>query len=693
MVKITVDGIEIQVNKGSTIIQACAQAGIEIPRFCYHEKLSIAGNCRMCLVEVEKSPKPVASCSMPVNNGMVVYTNTPVVKKAREGVMEFLLANHPLDCPICDQGGECDLQDQAMIYGNDRSRYFENKRAVEDKNCGPLIKTIMNRCIHCTRCVRFGTEIAGIEDLGLTGRGQKMEIGTYIEKTINSELSGNIIDLCPVGALTSKPYAFTARSWELKSTDTIDVLDAIGSNIRVDSRGTEIMRILPRLNEKINEEWISDKTRFAYDGLKRQRLDTPMIKENGKLINTSWKKAFEKIKQNLQNLPGKNIGAIVGNLVDAESMIALKDLINKLGSSNIEVRQDLAKLKNIDLRSNYILNTTLAGIEKADLCLLIGTNPRFEAPLLNTRLRKLWKKDVIIASIGPSINTTYNITELGNSNEILISIAEGKHPFSKLLRKAKNPIIIVGMSALQRADGDSILVAIETISKYTNLITKDWNGINILHNAAGRVAGLDLGLVPGVNLNMNFLKSFIPETNQINLKNSLKNLKVIFLLGADEIDLSLIKKDAFIIYQGHHGDNGAMIADVILPGAAYTEKNATFVNTEGRVQQTKSILLPPGSGREDWKIIRALAEFLDIKLKYNNLEEIRHRLNEMGAHFQSIDEIKQNFAKMERKISSKSFYLKRHPFKNLISNFFMTDPISRSSKIMAQCTEQIKLNY
>jgi NADH-quinone oxidoreductase subunit G len=500
MPKLTIDGIAVDVAAGSTILQAAEQAGIEIPRFCYHERLSIAGNCRMCLVEVEKTPpKPIASCSYPAAEGMVVHTDTKMVRNGRRGVMEFLLINHPLDCPICDQGGECDLQDQAMGYGTDHSRYEENKRAVPDKNLGPLVKTSMNRCIHCTRCIRFITEVAGVPDLGATARGEHMEVGTYVEKALGSELSGNIIDLCPVGALTSKPYAFVARPWELAKVDSIDVLDAVGTNIRIDARGTEVLRILPRINEDVNEEWLGDKSRFAIDGLKRRRLDRPWVRENGKLRGATWDEAFATIAAKLKPLPGDRIGAIAGDLVDAESVLALKDLLASLNSQNIDCRQDGAKL-DATRRDFYCFNTSIAAIEEADAILIIGSNPRKEAPVLNARIRKVRVATGLpIGLIGSETDLTYAVTHLGTSPSLLTDLHTGSHDFAKVLADAKKPMIIVGQGALARPDGSAILAAAWRLAAHVGALTYDWHGFNVLHTAAGRVGALDLGFVPGPN--------------------------------------------------------------------------------------------------------------------------------------------------------------------------------------------------
>ena len=558
MPKMIIDGDEIEVENGITVLQACEQAGVEIPRFCYHERLSIAGNCRMCLVEMERAPKPIASCAMPVGEGMVIKTNTETVKKARNGVMEFLLINHPLDCPICDQGGECDLQDQAMAYGFDHSRFKENKRSVTDKNLGPLVETHMTRCIHCTRCIRFSTEVAGVEVLGATGRGENMEVGTYVEKAISSELSANIIDLCPVGALTSKPYAFEARPWELTKTESVDVMDAVGSNIRIDSRGREVMRILPMLNEDVNEEWISDKTRYACDGLLRQRLDKPYVKVDGKLQPASWHEAFDSIDGKVRGLDGSKIAAIAGDNCDAEAMIALKDLITALGSPNIDCRQDGAKL-TAGARAGYTFNTTISGIEDADACLIIGSNPRLEAPIINARLRKRIVAGAFkVGLVGEAVDLTYGYDHLGAGPQTLREIIDGTHPFCKVLNSAEHPMIIVGQGALNREDGAAVLAATRSIADAFGIVTEEWNGFNVLHTAAARVAGLDLGLVPGEDGK---------DVAGILDGAASGDIEVVYLLAADEFDCSKLS-DAFVIYQGHHGDAGAHVAfifDAVMP--------------------------------------------------------------------------------------------------------------------------------
>jgi NADH-quinone oxidoreductase subunit G len=673
MAKMTIDGTEIEVEDGITVLQACELAGVEIPRFCYHERLSIAGNCRMCLVETERAPKPIASCAMPVGDGMVIKTNTETVKKARNGVMEFLLINHPLDCPICDQGGECDLQDQAMAYGFDHSRFRENKRSVTDKNLGPLVETHMTRCIHCTRCIRFSTEVAGVEVLGATGRGENMEVGTYVEKAISSELSANIIDLCPVGALTSKPYAFEARPWELTKTESVDVMDAVGSNIRVDSRGREVMRVLPMLNEDVNEEWISDKTRYACDGLARQRLDKPYVKVDGKLQPASWHDAFDAIGGKLRGLDGARIAAIAGDMCDAEAMTALKDLMTALGSENIDCRQDGAKL-TAGARAGYTFNTTIAGIEDADACLIVGANPRLEAPIINARLRKrMVAGGFKVGLVGEAVDLTYRYEHLGAGPQTLQEIADGTHAFCEVLKSAERPMIIVGQGALARADGAAVLAAAKSIADATGMIGEDWNGFNVLHTAAARVAGLDLGLVPGAAGR---------DVAGILEGAASGEIEVVYLLAADEVDTSKLA-NAFVIYQGHHGDAGAHVADVILPGAAYTEKEGTYVNTEGRVQRGRRAVFPPGDAREDWAILRALSEVLGKTLPYNNLGQVRARMVEIAPVLDQIDVVTPS----DWTAFGQAGSMDPAPFATPIGNFYMTDPISRASATMAACTE------
>jgi NADH-quinone oxidoreductase subunit G len=676
MPKLTINGKAVEVPAGMTVLQACQQAGFEVPHFCYHQRLAIAGNCRMCLVEQEKAPKPIASCAMPAADGMVIHTDSEKAKKARHGVMEFLLINHPLDCPICDQGGECDLQDQAMAYGFDRGRYLEQKRAVKEKDFGPLVATSMTRCIHCTRCIRFATEIAGVEDLGATGRGESMEIGTYIEKTLTSELSANIIDLCPVGALTAKPYAFVARPWELTKTESVDVLDAVGSNIRVDARGPSVLRVLPRLNEDVNEEWISDKTRFAVDGLVKRRLDQPLIRKAGKLEPASWPEAFAAIAARLKGVAGTRIAAIAGNLIDCEAMLALKDLMAALGSPNLDCRQDGAAL-DPSCRAGYVFNTTIAGIEQADLCLLIGTNPRVEAAIINARLRKRWLQGGFkIGVIGPKRDLTYPAAQLGSRPETLKELAAGKHEWSETLKAAKKPMLILGMGALARKDGAAILGLARKLAEGAGMIREDWNGFNVLHTAAARVGGLDLGFVPG------------PDGKDVAgiLAGAAKGLiEAVYLLGADEIDMTRLGK-AFVIYQGHHGDAGATRADVVLPGAAYTEKDATYVNTEGRVQLGRRAVFPPGDAREDWTILRALSEVLGKKLPYDSLGALRRRLAAANRVFTHIDDAPRSaWGKF-----GEQGPVATAPFAYPIADFYRTDAVSRASPTMAECADALK---
>lgn len=662
MPKITIDNKEIEAEEGLTIIQACQEAGIEVPHFCYHEKLAIAGNCRMCLVEVEKSHKPVASCAVNVSEGMVIKTDTDMVKKAREGVMEFLLINHPLDCPICDQGGECDLQDQAFKYGGGKSRYSENKRAVPNKDIGPLVKTEMNRCIHCMRCVRFATDIAGIEEIGTIGRGEHAEVTTYVESTLKSEMSGNIIDLCPVGALTAKPYAFTYRNWELKSIPSIDVMDAVGSNILVGTRSMEVMRILPLLNEDVNEEWISDKTRFAFDGLKNQRLDRPYTKKAGKLMPSSWAEAIGATVSALIGSDPKKIGGIAGTLCDLESMHLLKKLMNNLGSNNIDFNQFGYKFDRSS-RSNYLFNTSIAGIEESDLCLIIGADPRRDAPVLNSRIGRMVRNNKMKAArIGHEDDQTYKLKELGSDSKILEQILSGKHSFVKDLKSAKNPMIIVGEAAYSRGDGLDI-------SYLASEIAKKYNGkFNMLHNHASSVGALDLGFT----------------NDKYSAKDIAKKMEVIFLLGADEIEIPESNKDAFVIYLGHHGDRGAHRADVILPACAYTEKEGLYINTEGRVQESYRAVQPIGEARDDRDILLQLIRELgytpppNMEMIREEIAEIIPAAREVGA---LIDSGTADFKK--RKVS-----LLKKPIGLMEKNFYMTDPISRASVTMAKCSSK-----
>ncbi|MGN6670588.1 MAG: NADH-quinone oxidoreductase subunit NuoG [Candidatus Nucleicultricaceae bacterium] len=680
MPKLLINGQEITVPEGYTVLQAAQLVDVEIPVFCFHERLQIAGNCRMCLVELNNSPKPIASCAMPATEGMIINTKTDMVKKARKGVLEFLLINHPLDCPICDQGGECDLQDITMAYGPSTSRYHENKRAVSPKNMGPLVKTFMTRCIHCTRCVRFAEEVAGVPELGAVHRGEHMEITTYLDQALTSEMSGNVIDLCPVGALTSGPYSFKGRPWELTPIETVDVLDAVGSNIRADIFGLKVMRILPRLNEDINEEWISDKTRFAVDGLMRQRIDQPYVRRQGKLEKATWGEALSLIKKELNKCKGNEIAALAGDLTDVESMIALKDLMMALESPHLDCRQ-AGEALNTNYRSWYLFNTSFKGIEEADFCLIVGANIRVDAPLVHTRLRKRARMGGFdVAYLGGKLPThrdfTFSVERLGDDPKLIEAIISGKHPLSKKIANAKKPMIILGMDALTRPDGESILASLAAFAAETPLIQNDWNGFNILHKAAGRVGGLDVGFIP---------QKQGKSTADILKAASAGDLKVVYLLGADEVDLDAFKK-TFVIYQGHHGDRGAHAADVVLPGATYLEKNATYVNMEGRVQQTIQGLQPPGEAKEDWRIIAALAESLGHALPYHTLAEIRQRMARENVIFERFDEISTMPWRPMPKLKS---MIMSEPFKPASWSFYMTDPISRHSPTMARCIQEI----
>jgi NADH-quinone oxidoreductase subunit G len=686
MPKIVVDGTEIEVEDGITLLQACEEAGAEIPRFCYHDRLSIAGNCRMCLVEVKGAPKPQASCALSVNdlrpgpNGepAEVFTTSAQVKKAREGVMEFLLINHPLDCPICDQGGECDLQDQAMAYGIDKNRYAENKRAVEDKNIGPLVKTIMTRCIHCTRCVRFSTEVAGVEELGAIGRGEDMEITTYLEQAMSSELQGNVIDLCPVGALTSKPYAFAARPWELRKTESIDVMDAVGSAIRVDSRGREVMRVMPRLNEEVNEEWISDKARFIWDGLKSQRLDRPYVREGGALREASWPEAFAVIADKLGSTDASRVGALAGDLAAVEEMYALKDLLDGLGVKSMDCRQDATPLGEVGERAGYLFNTGLAGIEDADAILIVGSNPRTEAAVMNSRIRKSWlRAQTPIAVIGEQADLTYGYEYLGAGPDTLREVADGKHKFANVLRRAERPAIIIGQGALARGDGRAVLALAVKLAEACGAIGSEWNGFNVLHSAAARVGGLDLCFLPRSDGGL--------ATKDIIAGAAKGDIDVVYLLGADEIDMKKLG-DAFVIYQGTHGDAGAHRADVILPGAAYTEKSGTYVNTEGRVQASRRAVFPPGDAREDWAIVRALSETLGQTLPYNTLDQLRAKLYDECPHLAVTDECPIADTGKLGELGSASGRLGTAAFCSSVRDFYLTNPIARASKVMSECS-------
>ncbi|WP_346912192.1 NADH-quinone oxidoreductase subunit NuoG [uncultured Roseibium sp.] len=690
MTKLIIDGNEVDVPADYTLLQACEEAGAEVPRFCYHDRLSIAGNCRMCLVEVKGGPpKPTASCAMSVKdlrpgpNGEppVVETKSPMVKKAREGVMEFLLINHPLDCPICDQGGECDLQDQAMAYGIDSSRFHENKRAVENKHLGPLVKTIMTRCIHCTRCVRFTTEVCGVADMGLIGRGEDAEITTYLEAALSSEMQGNVVDLCPVGALTSKPYAFHARPWELVKTESIDVMDAVGSAIRVDTRGKEVMRIMPRLNEAVNEEWISDKTRYIWDGLKTQRLDRPYARKDGKLQPVSWSEAFQAIADKVSASDGAKIGAVAGDMASVEEMFALKELMSSLGSTNIDCRQDGAALDPAKGRASYIFNSTIEGIEDADAVLIIGANPRLEAPVLNARIRKRWRQgDLPVGVVGEAADLTYATTYLGAGPETLADLVAGKNSFADVLKAAKKPLIIVGQGALARVDGVSVLANAAKLAESVGAVSGDWNGFSVLHTAASRVGGLDIGFVPNDGgMSITAMQDAASKGK----------LDVLFLLGADEMDMSAFG-DAFVVYIGTHGDRGAHRADVILPGAAYTEKSGIYVNTEGRVQLGDRAGFPPGEAREDWAILRALSAVLGKTLPFDTLGALRALLGEAYPHMLEIDGIKPGEAGEVAALAKGAGKMEAAGFANAVTEFYLTNPIARASAVMAECSALAK---
>ena len=674
MTKVLVDGVEVDAPGEFTLLQACELAGAEIPRFCYHERLSIAGNCRMCLVEVKGGPpKPQASCAMSVRdlrpgpNGAPpeILTRSPMVKKAREGVMEFLLINHPLDCPICDQGGECDLQDQALMFGGDSSRYAENKRAVEDKYIGPLVKTEMTRCIHCTRCVRFTAEVAGTGDMGAIGRGEDMEITTYLESAMTSELQGNVADLCPVGALLPKPQNFRARPWEYQKTETIDVMDALGSAIRVDSRGREVIRILPRVNDSVNEEWISDKTRQVVDGLKTQRLDRPYLRENGRLRPASWQEALAAVAAKTKATPASRIGALAGDLAAAEEIFALKLLMQQIGSPNLDCRQDGAKLDPKFGRASYLFNATVAGIEDAGALLIIGSNPRKESPVLNARIRKRWLRgDFNISLVGEKADLTYDYDYLGAGPESLAHFILNTRPATKMLA-------LIGQGALARPDGDAILALAAQAAQKLGGVADGWNGFSVLHTAAARAGALDLGFVPGAG--------------GLDAQSMAKAgaLDLLFNLGADEIDLGA---GAFVVYIGTHGDRAAHRADVILPGAAYTEKSGLFVNTEGRVQRADRVVFPPGEAREDWAILRALSGALGQPLPFDSLNALRRKLVDAHPQFGRIDEIVAPDAAQISALAGHGASATKEPFHSAIADFYLTNPVARASAAMAECS-------
>ncbi len=674
MPKITINGKEIEFEKGMTVLQACELADVEIPRFCYHEKLSIAGNCRMCLVEMEKSPKPIASCAMPASEGMKIKTNTSLVEKARKGVMEFLLANHPLDCPVCDQGGECDLQDQSMYYGVDKSRFVENKRQVNEKYMGPLIKTQMTRCIHCTRCVRFATEVAGVPEIGAIGRGENMEITTYLEKAMESELSANVIDLCPVGALTSKPYAFEARPWELKKTESIDVTDAVGSNIRVDTYNWEVKRILPRLNNNINEEWISDKTRYSCDGLLKQRLDVPYIKKNNKLQKSNWDEAISLLVDKIKSINSNEIGGHIGDMVNLENALGFKKFFEALKINNLEFRERYFYINPTE-KSNYIFNSTIKGIEDSDLILLIGTNPRHEATMLNARIRKVFaQKHTPIYSIGDPGDLTYDYSIIGNKTEDIKKIINKEGEFSKKLSASKKPIIIIGESALELLSGKYIFQQLKNFLKKNNFITREWNSFNFLPQNASTVGLIDLKILQKQD---DEKKSFFKK-----LKNS--EFKLLYLLGSDNLEIK--KTNEFIVYQGSHGDRGAEIADLVLPSAAFTEQNGLYENLEGRVQECKKASYPIGEALEDWKIFNLILKKLEMKDCLSNFDSLRKEVLNLIPNFTELNELP-IFKDSEVQKTTANFVSEEVNIKEL--DYYYTNSISRASKTMSEC-RQIK---
>ncbi|MSP10357.1 MAG: NADH-quinone oxidoreductase subunit G [Pelagibacteraceae bacterium] len=661
MLKLKVNDIDLEVEEGLTVLQACEKAGVEIPRFCYHEKLSIAGNCRMCLVEIEKSPKPIASCAMPAANGMNIKTNTQKVEKARAGVMEFLLANHPLDCPVCDQGGECDLQDQSMFYGVDKSRFKENKRVVPDKNMGPLIKTQMTRCIHCTRCIRFATEIAGAPELGTIGRGEDMQITTYLEQSIQSELSGNLVDLCPVGALTSKPYVFEARPWELKKTETIDVMDAVGSNIRVDTYGWEVKRILPIINEDVNEEWISDKTRYACDGLLNQRLDATFIKYNNKFEKASWNEVFKIIKSRIENTSKDKICGFVGDLTNMETSYIFKEFFNRIIENNNYESRSTNKFLDFSSRKNYLFNSTISGIEQADLIFLIGVNPRYEATILNARIRKAYSnKRTKIISLNDVGDLTYPYKALNGEIQTIKDLIEGKNNISQELIDAQKPLVILGESLMISNSASYVFYSIREFLIKNNKISDDWNSFNILSNDASTVGNYDLNIFK----------------EDINLIEDLKNHKfdIVYLVGQDNLNFE--KKSEFIIYQGSHGDKGAEIADVILPGSAYTEQNGYFTNLEGRIQKAYKASYPPGEAKEDWQIINELGEFISNKKLFKDKNELDNSM----LNFLNLKN--ENFK--DKKFTAPVTFVNEN-LKILTKNYYFSNVIARASKTMLDC--------
>jgi NADH-quinone oxidoreductase subunit G len=672
MPKIIINEKEIEFDKGMTVLQACELAAVEIPRFCYHEKLSIAGNCRMCLVEMEKSAKPIASCAMPAAEGMKIKTNTEFVKKARKGIMEFLLANHPLDCPVCDQGGECDLQDQSLFYGFDKSRFSENKRAVKDKYMGPLIKTQMTRCIHCTRCVRFAEEVAGVPEIGATGRGEDMEITTYLEQSMTSELSANVIDLCPVGALTSKPYAFEARPWELKKTESIDVMDAVGSNIRVDTYGWEVKRILPRLNNEINEEWISDKTRYACDGLLKQRLDKPYIKKNGKLVKSSWDESIELITSKINSINPNEIGAHIGDMASLETIFSFKNLLKKINCNNYDFREKKFYI-NPKNKINYLFNSSIQGIEDCDLVLLIGCNPRHEATMINARLRKsIIKNNVPIFSIGNPGDLTYDYNLLGEDISELKNIFEGKSRINEKLNNSKKPLFIVGESALELKNGKYILEETKSFLIKNNFINETWNAFNFLTQNASSVAAIDLKFYN------------IEDGNNFIFFDKLKNqdFKLLYLVGSD--NLVIKKNNEFIIYQGSHGDRNAEIADVILPSPAYTEQDGLFINLEGRIQECRKASYPTNEAMEDWKIFNLINNSLYKTNLFDNFLSIRKLALQDIPMLSGIDSLPLK-NKVNNNETSSVFTNEKMQIRPI--DYYYSNAIARASKTMSDCRD------
>ncbi|WFC98561.1 hypothetical protein MYAM1_001291 [Malassezia yamatoensis] len=682
MVKLSINGQEVEVEQGTAIIQACEKVGAQIPRFCYHERLNVAGNCRMCLVESKGAPKPLASCAFPAMPGQQIFTDTPLVAKAREGVMEFLLQNHPLDCPICDWGGECDLQDQSMRYGGDRARFHEvaGKRAVEDKYFGPLIKTVMTRCIQCTRCVRYANEVAGVQELGTTGRGSQTQIGMYVEKMLDSEMSGNIVDLCPVGALTSRPQAFQMRPWELRKFESVDVLDAVGSNIRVDARDLQVMRVVPRTNDDVNEEWINDKTRYAVDGLKYQRLTTPLIRQGDRFVPATWPEAMRTIAEGLEQsgAKGNEIQGVAGGLADAESLVALKDLINRLGSDNTVTDEPLGSqppVHGVDIRSNYTFNSEINGLDEADFVIMIGTNPRHEAAVINTRIRKNYLRQYQdIALIGEPVDLTYEYDHLGTDLKAVEDLANGRGSGAERLKSAQKPLVIVGSGVADHPDGAAVMKNVAKLlqSNKEKFLTAEWNGYNFLQRAASRVASRDIGFTGRLDM------QDIP--------------KFVYLLNADDITADRIPQDAFVVYQGHHGDVGAQFADVCLPGMAYTEKSATYVNTEGRPQLTRAAVSGAGAAREDWKILRALSEVIGNPLPYDDVTGVRHRMFDISpslVRYETVESTSPMVAAvgLNQLASNKNIPSLNTPLLRPIDNFYQTDPISRASPTMAKCVQ------